>query len=56
MSKKGPRNGKKGTTWTRLMSPEDDTYRITISPKNLEEHGPPTDPWGNEMVPVEDEE
>jgi SprT-like family len=56
VSKKGGTIGKKGTTWTRLQSPEDESYRITISPKNLEEHGPPQDPWGNEMVPAEDDE
>lgn len=39
--------------WIRLKSPENEKYKVLVSPKMLEEHGAPTDPWGNEMVPVE---
>lgn len=40
--------------WVRLMSETENEYRVVISPKQLEEHGVPRDPWGDEMVPVED--
>ncbi len=36
--------------WTRLMSPSDGHYVVTISPKMVEQHGLPVDPWGDEMV------
>jgi len=36
--------------WIRLMSLKDETYTCVISPKSLENHGYPTDPWGEEMV------
>lgn len=49
--KKTQKRGKGGSGWVRLMSPEDETYTLVISPKVLEEAGAPTDPWGNEMVP-----
>ena len=34
------------------MSPSDESYKIVISELMLEEHGPPTDPFGDEMVPA----
>jgi hypothetical protein len=48
----GGSKGKAGGGWVRLMSREDETYRLVISPKSLEEHGFPMDPWGSVMVPV----
>ncbi len=36
--------------WTRLMSETDNAYTVTISPRVMEEHGRPIDPWGQEMV------
>lgn len=39
--------------WVRLMSTNEETYKVLVSPKQLEEHGYPVDPWGDEMVPVE---
>lgn len=35
--------------WIRLQSPQEESYRVVVSPKMLEEHGYPQDPWGNEM-------
>ena len=40
--------------WVRLMSETENEYRVVISPRQLEEHGVPRDPWGDEMVPAED--
>jgi hypothetical protein len=39
--------------WVRFMSTNEEDYRVLVSPKMLEEHGAPRDPWGDEMVPVE---
>lgn len=50
---RGPRKGKGGGGWIRLQSTEDNTYRLLISPKMVDAHGYPQDPWGNEMEPVE---
>ena len=36
--------------WSRLMSMTDRSYTVTISPRVMEEHGRPVDPWGDEMV------
>ena len=36
--------------WSRLMSVNDSKYTVTISPRVMEEHGRPVDPWGDEMV------
>lgn len=52
MSKKGKRGGKKTNGWVRMKSLNADGYRVTISPRMMEEHGLPRDPWGDEMVPV----
>jgi hypothetical protein len=49
-SKRGPMGG-----WVRLMSESDETYKVVISPKVLEEHGAPVDPWGEPMVRVDGE-
>lgn len=50
MQKKAPKRGT--NTWIRLRSIEDDTFKVVISPKIMEEHGAPRDPWGHEMVPI----
>lgn len=42
--------------WVRMRSTENEKYKVLVSPKMLEEFGPPNDPWGNEMVPVETDE
>lgn len=47
-SKRGSMGG-----WVRLMSTNEENYKVLVSPKQLEEHGYPVDPWGDEMVPVE---
>lgn len=39
--------------WVRLMSKNEEGYRLVISPKMIEEFGYPQDPWGDEMFPVE---
>lgn len=44
---------KPGGGWLRYRSATEEDYKILISPKQLEEHGPPRDPWGDEMEPVE---
>lgn len=36
--------------WLRLTSPNDEKYKVLISPKQLEEHGAPVDPWGDKMT------
>ncbi len=36
--------------WSRLMSVNDKRYTVTISPRVMEAHGRPVDPWGDEMV------
>lgn len=54
MTKKPPK-AKKTNGWVRLKSIEQDGYRVLTSPKMIEEHGVPLDPWGNEMVPVDAE-
>lgn len=41
--------------WTRLKSIVNDKYTCLVSPKNLEEHGFPVDPWGQVMEPKETE-
>lgn len=48
------RKEKKAGGWVRLMSETKSEYRVVISPKQLEEHGYPCDPWGDEMVEAED--
>lgn len=45
--------GKGGSGWVRLMSPEVEEFKVVISPKFIEAHGYPKDPWGNDMVPAE---
>ncbi len=36
--------------WSRLMSVNDASYTVTISPRIMKAHGRPSDPWGDEMV------
>lgn len=50
MNKMGSAKRKKPRSTTRLYSPEDGDYSLTIKLSLLEEHGPPKDPWGNEMT------
>lgn len=52
--RKREETGRKG--WTRLVSVQDSSFKVVISPKILQESGPPQDPWGFPMVPVESEE
>lgn len=42
--------------WTRLVSVRDDSFKVVISPKILQENGPPLDPWGEPMVPVDSDD
>ena len=46
--------GKGGGGWVRLVSVNEDSFKVVVSPKALEEHGLPKDPWGDEMVPAND--
>jgi len=46
--KKGENKG----AWIRFKSVSADDYRCVVSPKSLEEHGVPKDPWGEELTPV----
>ncbi len=47
--KKTQNKGKGGSGWIRLVSPREEGYKVVISPKMIEEHGVPRDPWGNDM-------
>ena len=49
---KGMRKGKGGSGWVRYVSPENEDFKVVVSPKTVEEYGAPLDPDGNEMVPV----
>lgn len=42
--------------WVRLASPNNPDYKVLVSPKKMEEFGAPRDPWGDEMLPVEEAE
>lgn len=53
---KGIKKAPKAPTWIRMKSLSDESYRLVIRGKALEEHGPPVDPWGDEMVVVEKED
>ena len=46
-------SGRKTNNWVRVMSVNDERYKVVISPVMLEENGAPTDPWGDQMVLVE---
>jgi len=46
------RKGKGGSGWVRLRSVVEETYTVVISPKALEAHGAPCDPWGEPMEQV----
>lgn len=39
--------------WVRLMSINDNSYTLSMSPRHLEKSGRPADPWGDEMVDFE---
>lgn len=57
IKKIGGKEKKKGNGgWVRMQSQSEEDYRITISPKQLEAHGAPRDPWDDQMVPVEEGE
>lgn len=53
---KGKEKKKGNGGWVRMYSVNEEDYKITISPKQLEESGPPLDPWGDKMVRVDGEE
>lgn len=36
--------------WIRLVSVNDESYKVVISPKVFAEHGAPSDPWGDPMT------
>lgn len=42
---------KKGGGWPRYKSVNEPMYKVLVSPKMLEEHGAPLDPWGSTMIP-----
>jgi hypothetical protein len=39
--------------WVRLKSTTEEEYKVLVSPKQIEEHGMPRDPWGEPMEPVD---
>lgn len=45
-------SGGGGGGWVRYKSPSDPSYTILISPKSLARWGAPSDPDGEEMIPV----
>lgn len=53
----GKRTKERGSMggWQRYKSTTEEGYKVLISPKQIEEHGLPRDPWGNEMVPNDEE-
>lgn len=44
--------GKKSGGWVRYRSVNIDGYTVVVSPKNVDNYGPPRDPEGDEMEPV----
>ena len=50
--KRGP---SKPNDWVRYVSPQEDTFKVVVNVKRVDEFGPPRDPWGNEMEPVNGE-
>lgn len=50
--RKDPNAKRNPYIWLRFASITEETYTITISEKNVKEHGIPVDPWGDEMVPA----
>lgn len=55
MLKKEKDSDRKGE-WVRMISPNNEKYTAVVSKKNLEEFGPPVDPWGEVMVPKNQDE
>ena len=45
------REATKGKGWPRFKSVNEEAYKVLVSPKMLEAHGAPMDPWGDTMVP-----
>lgn len=39
--------------WVRYRSTREETYTLLVSPRSVENHGAPRDPWGETMVPKE---
>lgn len=50
--RKDPNAKKNPYIWLRFMSESEQSYTVTISAKNVKEHGIPADPWGGMMVPA----
>lgn len=48
-----PKAKKPTNSWVRYFSTKDEKYKVLVSPKMVEEHGAPRDPWGEEMEMVE---
>lgn len=49
---KPKRMPKKPNPWVRYVSPQEETFKVVVNENRVEEFGPPRDPWGNEMEPV----
>ena len=43
---------KQPSHWVRFVSTNEDSYKIVANLKKVEEFGPPQDPWGDPMEPV----
>lgn len=50
MSKK--RKPAKPNPWVRYVSINEETFKVVVNEKRVEEFGAPRDPWGDEMEPV----
>lgn len=46
------RKPKSGDSYMRLVSVNDESYKVNIKKSLYEEFGAPTDPWGDEMEPL----
>lgn len=53
MQKRDKKKGSGGSGWVRLVSTENEKFKVVISPKMIAEFGMPQDPWGKEMVAVD---
>lgn len=46
------KKGQAGGGWVRYVSEENEGFKVVVSPKMVEEYGPPKDPWNRDMIPV----
>jgi hypothetical protein len=46
------KKGQSGGGWVRYVSKNEEGFKVVTSPKMVEAHGLPKDPWGDDMVPT----